>query len=179
MKTVGFKLSKELKDAGYPQDRITRQWRKVDRFTKLNNEEAKSYIEHGFILNIHGYNFPLDPCYDSPAADEILDLLPSKLNIIPNITHYLFIVNVGTGGDWDIRYRTVESFGDQDNTDEQMQKFGPKMKFLTKGQIAWESDKSLANTAAKMWLYLKKNNYLNIESSGAARFITQTGKRRY
>lgn len=153
MKTVNLELSKKLKEAGFPQE--TAFYYDAYHLGQTGKDGEK--IELVAFKQIENEHFQ---CFASPTADEILDLLPWKLNFIKDLEHYLTIVHA-FDDDWDLRYRTFASYGDQEITDFEMKHFqGGGMRPVTNGQPFWSNGESLADAAAQMWLYLKKSDLL-------------------
>lgn len=78
MKTVNLILSKELKEAGYPQGECYFTW-------EIGIDKKKT----PFLYENKGHNEADDPRYfASPTADEILDRLPKGLGVAKNNVGY-------------------------------------------------------------------------------------------
>lgn len=130
MKTVSLELSKQLKEAGYPQESYF-YWEKW-----VTEEEGYSLLHY---ISITEWNEDdKNRMFTSPTADEILDQLP--ISVKTNEIHF-FIKLYKSGIYWIISYL---------------------QKDLTEvyKNLYQTSSESIADAAAKMWLYLKKNNLL-------------------
>lgn len=130
MKTVSLELTKQLKEAGFPQDP------KESYFAWEIGTDGKPYLEKNIIEK--GGDEP--SYFAAPIADELLESLPNTLNRGSEIPWYLVIRKV------------IETV---DNDEYQI--------FYERGfnnHIVMEFDENLADALAKMWLYLKKHNYL-------------------
>ena len=114
MKTVSLELSKQLKEAGYPQETEFCYYRNADEYHFLRNPfEGKMRP------------FP-EKTYASPTADEILEQLPE----------YVMVHRENSG--WYCEFKTVSG---------------------RKTDIGFFGD-TIADAAAKMWLYLKKEKLI-------------------
>lgn len=92
MKTVSLELSKQLKEAGYPQTDDD-AFGCYMRDTRLSNESLKFYYFDPDYVDRPEYEL-----YASPTADEILDQLPSKID------EFVFKVLKGNTGSYCIVY---------------------------------------------------------------------------
>jgi hypothetical protein len=141
MKTVNLELSKALKEAGYPQEGYFYLWECV------SNSEIEPILMHfqGNEKNKDYLNEDEDKFeyYASPTADEILDRLPEEIEKEKKV-HRLRI-NKYLGDDGIVVYEFYYSYVWYDVED-----------FLVEVQ----DDKTIADAAAKMWLYLKKEGLL-------------------
>lgn len=117
MKTVNLQLSKQLKEAGYPQISAF-DWVEID-----DNE----YLLMGR-KNIQKID---EGCISAPTADEILDRLPRKIEKSKN-AFWLQVETMANGKDWACQYRNYNMC------------------------LVFFEEMSIANAAALMWLYLKK-----------------------
>jgi len=136
MKTVNLELSKELKAAGYPQNISKFMWQVV--------QIDEKYTPEVFFLESEESTARYSTFYASPTADETLDQLP--MTIQPNnrgIGHLEINRYNQTKGFWGLWYKQGS------------------------GEIIGDSigGESLADAAAKMWLYLKKENLLEDKTS--------------
>lgn len=129
MKTVSLESAKQLKEKGYPQQSSYFWWTSALR----TNGKEEFYLPNDFIVDIGELNeFDYRKDYAAPTVDEVLDLLPER------IEGYKTLGMGKVMGEWVIGY----------------QKIGNEL------QAIRTVDKSLADAAAKMWLYLKENNLL-------------------
>ena len=132
MKTVSLELSKQLKDAGYPQESYF-WWRVYDRTSeKEPHVVSKGEYERQYREPIRDYIH-----IASPLADEILDRLPFAVYIKKRTKkrEFWFIVERLSHGWW-LRYQ-----------------YG-------KETIAPVIERSITEAAARCWLSLKKENLL-------------------
>lgn len=81
--------------------------------------------------------------YPSPTADEILDLLPNYISEYPNGF-----------------YLTLRKNNEEERGDKYSCFYAPAQGNVKKYNLANEDENSIADAAAKMWLYLKKENLL-------------------
>lgn len=120
MKTVNLQLSKELKEAGYPQE--AEKWWWEDNFG-LEKNKSRTLRDNKPHNPKNGWVY-----FASPTADEILEQLPENI-LYEHFMPYLLIEKKLSK--WTISYTNLEM-----------------------------TDISLADAAAKMWLYLKKEGLL-------------------
>ena len=136
MKTVSLGLSKQLKEAGYPQESYF-------LYYPYEDEERKGKY---FLQSTHDSNYmpeiwPIQKAIASPTADEILDQLPTVIKDKEGFPLGMMILSIdGTEQRlWKVTYQEMHS----DTED-----------------IIGFNGMSLADAAAKMWLYLKKEGLL-------------------
>lgn len=136
--TVSLKKARELKEAGYPQRISIFHWWK-----RIGHEE---YEELGMNIMLDGGS----PYIAAPTAEEILRRLPTMIEYQGG-TFLLFIFpHWADAPKWMMGYeRSIES----------AQKTGSTLWIHGKGAYHATGD-TLANAAAAMWIYLKKNNLL-------------------
>lgn len=132
MKTVNLELSKKLKEAGYLQ-RARFFYMKY----RLNGELTWKLTDEGI-----DEDYPVDAIFASPTADEILDVLPQR-KMINGHRWWWLVMPTGTGTLEGIWHKSGEGLQ-------------TKSKFEKEIESIRFEDKSLADTAAKMYLYLKK-----------------------
>lgn len=130
MKTVSLELAKQLKEAGYPQ---------VSTFMWDDNGDLRVGIgqvqrPHFKTAYPNELEIEVNECFASPTADEILDQLPHSINF----DYYLEIYKKQPY--WMLSYRKYQEQEAIGNIQ------GPK--------------DNLADAAAKLWLYLKKEGLL-------------------
>ena len=127
MKTVSLKLAKQLNEAGFTQD-TEFEW-----YTSAYEEED------AWVTNDPGEyaTFGDDLIASAPFSEEILDLLPWKLDFGDGIPKFLDITKVEDG--FEVGYISHKSHGFVDG---------------------FTSGKSLSEALAKMWLYLKKKGLI-------------------
>lgn len=135
MKTVSLELSKQLKDAGYPQSVSEFNWIRVDERVEL------SHKDHEYLLA--DYKSSIEKECVSPTADEILDQLPNEIVGDEGMKFDLDIWKDNDHNSWVISY-----WWDEDT----------RHKSDTKIQSFEHS--TLAEAVAKMWLYLKKGELI-------------------
>lgn len=133
MKTVSLEISKQLKEVGYPQE-SSHYWNKpmYEKWELINYKYEMQ--EEKFI-------------YASPTADEILEILPRQITK-NNKTYSLMVffpVNLSMKDEVRICYQE----GDWDHG------------VREESDLLWsEENKIIADSAAKMWLYLKKEGLI-------------------
>lgn len=142
MKTVSLELAKQLKSAGFPQE--SEFWyKKILTSDKLPSLIHLNKVEVE-LAKIASYKSGLSANYcSSPTADEILDHLPDRIVADEAMCFDLNIWSNPSYPRWVVSY-----WWDEDTR----RKSGMDNKNI--------SDNSLADAAAKMWLYLKNNNLL-------------------
>lgn len=130
MKTVSLELEKLLKEKGFPQETA---FYLINWHQDASNE--KDELKYGKPDKDLMYF-----TYAAPTADEILDLLPDH---IKKDGEFYFIVIIKTPTEYGVRY---ENSG--------------KIDYIGTDGGGGILEDSLADAAAKMWLYLKENNLL-------------------
>lgn len=136
MKTVNLQLSRTLKELGYGQSEA------FTSFYWVKIEDLEGY----FLRHRKDIGVILDKIA-SPTADEILGGLPKTLPYetkTETITLYLEIYPITNRDEWGMWYKKNSS----------IYSYHP---------YETEAD-TLANAAAKLWLYLKENNLLPTQS---------------
>lgn len=137
MKTVSIELAKQLKDKEFPQENsyfYWTFWSSKEKPKPKNILMNKEEIKHGTNISINIKKIA------APIAEEILDQLPWSFRPKEDNMHEIEIFKTGK---WSINYRNrVDGFSMLLEGDERI--------FET----------ILADAAAQMWLYLKKNNLL-------------------
>lgn len=133
MNRVSLELAKQLKDAGFPQDKAEKHHYGGNIGEAINKKE--SIIEH-----------VTKNKWAIPSADEILDELPAMIvfNYEDEDTeYYLVIEKYPHSNHYELIYVTDgEHSSIYDNGD------------------CRQTGKTVADAAAKMWLYLKENDLL-------------------
>lgn len=140
MKTVSLELSKQLKEAGYPQDVLN------NHLFYMKLEDFDGYYH---IARNNTPNNVLDKIA-SPSADEILDRLPWMVEK-NKLHYYLNIDRMVDEGGYGIEYK-IETLVEE----VVLRKEGKEDLFV----LHREETKVLADAAAKMWLYLEQHNLL-------------------
>lgn len=135
MKVTSFILSKQLRESSYPQDNSYFYW--AQSMTKESYPKEHWYL----IYRENGLNpsaIEKGQLIASPTADEILDKLPVRFEQYdrPKIykDYQLHIIKRFFEKDWLIKYEAGDS-----------------------RILQYVYDESLANAAAKMFLFLKQN----------------------
>lgn len=138
MKTVSLELSKELKEAGYPQNTVHHKWHEYDKSDEFYIGEKDRLFTHAEWEEFtEEYNPSEGSFFASPTADEILDLLPKKIKGTKRgVLHWLQVEITEENG-WSCQY------------------FNPNF-----GVIHFEESNTLADSCAKMYLYLRKEGLL-------------------
>jgi hypothetical protein len=134
MKTVSLELSKQLKEAGCPQETHF-VWNIFEDHTLEgghSEEERASLVTHEYASKKPVWKYS-DDFHASPTADEILDQLPIKIEV--ENTYWELTIEHHFSGVWGLRYG-----------------FEVAVTGLSNG--------SLADAAALMWLFLKKEGLL-------------------
>lgn len=148
MKTVNLELSKQLKEAGYPQESAEHEycgghvWYHDDQI-EGKFEECGSTDLLGKDQYCNKEELTCEYFIASPTADEILDKLPE---------HVGEILKKGSGG------LTISKYKDEYavwycSAKDRTSLFGPTLTHFG----------TLADAAAQMWLYLKKEGLLEEE----------------
>lgn len=172
MKTVSLELSKQLKEAGYPQTRVS--------FYYVLDDSVEEKLKPWYVLVFRGQYKNLGfqantKRYASPTADEILDLLPSHIRFKRNKENKIVLIK----NDKEERitdksiYMTIRKDYD---SEEYLIEYYSDDSFLSGGSnpdlsdASWSGDrhntlqgyrdKFLANCAALMWLHLKKEGLI-------------------
>lgn len=131
MKTVSLELSKQLKEAGYPQESYF-LWKKY----RLNGE-----IKWKLTNEYPDDMYPADAIFASPTADEVLEKLPSE---IQKDGHFYSIAISKTR----INHFWVDY------------RYFSRHKIFHLRDYEYSPIESLANAAAKIWLYLKEKGFI-------------------
>lgn len=121
MKTVNLELSKQLKEAGYPQESCF-WWE--DLF------DGNAQLSDNRRLSVKGVKY-----WSSPTADEILEQLPAQ------IKNKRLQIDKMPAGEFCISYIP---FNESDSEE----------------IVIMGTTPTLADAAAKMWLYIKKEDLL-------------------
>lgn len=131
MITVNLELSKQLKEAGYPQENHEFYW-----LEQVSPGRSKTYPDGMFRL-VRGKetSLPEQFVFASPTADEILEQLPAQ------IKNKRLQIDKMPAGEFCISYIPFNA-SDQEEI------------------VVFGTTPSLADAAAKMWLYLKKEGLL-------------------
>jgi hypothetical protein len=125
MKTTSLELSKQLKEAGFPQESFMFYCQADDAG---NSDPA--YID--LYPNDYGMIDGKDivKMYAAPTAEEILDELPKE--ILFKGVSYRLRINALIGDAWSIEYRSFDG-----------------------GEFCSKHDKTLSELAGRMWIDLK------------------------
>lgn len=123
MKTVSLELSKQLKEAGYPQVDCAFYY---DVYHLGKEDQQIDFLLEKQKENEHFTSLA------SPSADEILEQLPESFNG--------WHMHISRYDEWGIVYELWQGDALRDTME--------------------QTDKSLADAAAKCWLYLKEHNLL-------------------
>lgn len=135
MTTTSLQTSRLLKENGYPQESSFWWWE--DNFG-LPQDRSSSLNDHKPHNPQNGWAY-----FAAPTADEILDMLPARITN-PN-TRNMDFLRIHPGDD-----------SKQDNRQ------GYTLEYHTafSAPLVRVTDNSLADAAAKMWLYLKREGLL-------------------
>lgn len=130
MKTVSLELSKQLKEAGYG-------W-KVSFLWEVGLDGIENLVKR-YPAN----ESDMERIFPAPIADEILDLLPNKIYEKEEDNWFYLTIHKNSDPEdhyegWEIRYKEANG----------------NLVFLIEQEVL------LADAAAKMWLYLKKENLI-------------------
>ncbi len=140
MKTVSLELSKRLKEAGYPQKDSWWSWMKYKPF-QIKRDKLKD--EDQYFLGGEFFKGIREDYFASPTADEILDQLPQHIEGKGWVRIW-----TGTSGEsgrgYHLGYSKILSEGGWVTIESQA-----------------DSEDTLADAAAKMWLYLKENELID------------------
>jgi len=144
MKTVSLELAKQLKEKGYPQDiTFSGSYFYQGTINEIEKEEGYVLLSHRELLGFKGAIKIL-----APTADEILERLPARITnpSTRNMDRLTFFIRGHAGDD-----------SKQDVRD------GFTLEYWTNYNqpLVRIRDDTLADAAAKMWLYLKENDLLD------------------
>lgn len=158
MNTTSLELSKQLKEAGFPQESYflwnSRRQNGTESIQMLRREQVG-------VLDFETQSI-VDLYFAAPTAEEILEQLPN----------YVYIVSAG-GGRHGARVDYV--VGENWHTRELWSI--AMAKGFERDTVPFEvRDKVVANALAKMWLYLKENHLLTKDSKEAQTKIGATSE---
>lgn len=145
MKTVtSLELSKQLKEAGFPQHKSHFVWGVwgVNKFN-YDIEIPKEKQEPELFTNDDQFGEGVARIADAPLAEEILERLP--ISVVSNLED-------GKEHEYDITFQRL-------HTNQWIVALDCFMDYGA-GVLHTETDESFCAALAKMWLYLKENNLL-------------------
>lgn len=134
---VDLEIAKELKENGFPQNTIL-QWRFYD-----------GSVENSFLITSRASGFGHGLICHAPTSDEILKALPIIIRDNYNNDFSLRIDQTCDNGEKNVTYWSYESLNNFDDSE-----------FILDNKMC--NDKKLPNALAKMWLYVKKEGYINV-----------------
>lgn len=139
MKTVSLELAKQLKEAGYPQEGYFFWWVNVtDKSQNPILAHFQGTQSNEDYLNEHEDKYEF---FAAPTADEILDRLPKKITV-SEMDYFLDVYHEEDVLDeWVVAYNYIRH----------------NLGFKSHHR---EMEETIADAAAKMWLYLKKEKLI-------------------